>query len=432
MPPIDPNANANLTGTLNANLNPTFDPTALDRNRPLFPNGAPDASLFTSDSFELFEPNAIANLVATAPGRTIPDLSQVRAGQQVLRVGDSGPGVQELRDQLRSLGFNVGGQRGVYTEQVASAVTAFQRAYRLQENGQVGQQTLNFLGWASDGLRGSIPTGQVKGVDGYPSVRVPVGNYTDLGTTLQITGGFNEKGLPIVRDANGNIVSGDHNPKGEIWTIYGNNPNHVDYRPPGTGSNLGIDYVARDRNGRPIQDLSTWFNGRVVSIGIAEKYGGTPEQAAIAGPWGRRVAIETDLTYSLNGKEYPIYVAYGHLDRIDVQVGQQVRAGQIIGEMGGASGDKDANGKPLPASYRYPEHGDMRTYIYDRENNRLIDIDPNLLVPRASYEAAQNNSRAREGMIQNVAQERGVSIREAARIVDTYLGQPNATRTNFP
>lgn len=80
------------------------------------------------------------------------------------------------------------------------------------------------------------------------------------------------------------------------------------------GSDFGpAEGLETDRYGRPIQDLGTWFNGRVVSIGIAEKYGGT-----------------------------------------------------------------------------------------------------------------------REGMILAVRQERGVSVQEAIRIVDAYLGQVNATRTRFP
>jgi hypothetical protein len=118
------------------------------------------------------------------------------------------------------------------------------------------------------------------------------------------------------------------------------------------GCSLGIDYVVETKD----QATKAWYSGVV-------------ERAGLEGSYGNRVRIKTDITYNFQGKEYPVYTAYAHLDSIKVQVGQRVYQGQNIGEMGG-TGNNGVRGA-------YPEHVDLQTYI--EVDGKIVNVSPNAI-----------------------------------------------------
>ena len=121
---------------------------------------------------------------------------------------------------------------------------------------------------------------------------------------------------------------------------------------PAGPHNLGFDYVIENDEG---ERIIAW-------------YGGLVTQSGLAGGYGNRITIETDVRYNYNGTDYIVYTAYGHNDENYVEVGEVVQAGDVIGEMGGTG---------TGGVTRYGAHVDLRTWI-TVEGNR-IDISPNEL-----------------------------------------------------
>lgn len=64
-----------------------------------------------------------------------------------IRLGDRGPAVEDVQRRLRALGYDLGptGVDGVFFGRTAEAVTAFQAAMRLGEDGLVGDETWSAL-----------------------------------------------------------------------------------------------------------------------------------------------------------------------------------------------------------------------------------------------------------------------------------------------
>lgn len=77
------------------------------------------------------------NSTPTTPSRTLQ--------RPTLRVGSQGTEVSELQATLKLLGYYQGSVDGVYSQETAEAVTAFQKAAGLNTNGIVNQQTWNRL-----------------------------------------------------------------------------------------------------------------------------------------------------------------------------------------------------------------------------------------------------------------------------------------------
>jgi murein DD-endopeptidase MepM/ murein hydrolase activator NlpD len=55
---------------------------------------------------------------------------------------------------------------------------------------------------------------------------------------------------------------------------------------------------------------------------------------SVYGPWENFYGNLVVLEHRLPGREEPIYTLYGHLSTITVQVGQEVKGGELIGEVG--------------------------------------------------------------------------------------------------
>ena len=178
-----------------------------------------------------------------------------------------------------------------------------------------------------------MPEVQVNsGIDEYDGFEI-------LGDPVEITAGF--------------IKPTGHGYKSSTsYAIFDNDPNTIQTVAPGN-YNIGIDYDVNT----PDEATKAWYSGEVIQTGIE-------------GDYGNRVRIKTDITYEFQGKEYDVYTAYAHLDSIDVQVGDKVKQGDAIGEMGGTG----SGGVPNA----YPEHVDLQTWI-ELDDGRKVNISPNLL-----------------------------------------------------
>ncbi len=138
---------------------------------------------------------------------------------------------------------------------------------------------------------------------------------------------------------------GPHSSKREALAIYSDNPG-VAQRVPAGVYNLGIDYVTT--NGR----IQSWFDGTVESI------------RSDPGGYGNYIITRTDLTYSYQGREYPVYAHYAHADGFTVREGDRFSAGQDIGDQGSTGGSTG-------------DHVDFLTWI-NVDGGRIF-ISPNLL-----------------------------------------------------
>ena len=77
----------------------------------------------------------------------------------VLKLGSSGPEVQDLQQKLKAAGFDPKGVDGNFGAGTKAAVIAFQQHNGLQADGLVGPSTLAALQGATGGATGSAPAG---------------------------------------------------------------------------------------------------------------------------------------------------------------------------------------------------------------------------------------------------------------------------------
>jgi Peptidase family M23/Putative peptidoglycan binding domain len=150
--------------------------------------------------------------------------------------------------------------------------------------------------------------------------------------TFRMTGGFMEKHKA-------------HSQKSNINFLDSNNSNQIQHYPNQTRCNLGIDYVVADKK------VNAWYGGEVSKVGEERGY-------------GNRVHVKTDVKFEYQGKLYPVYSAYAHLENSNVKIGQKIEQGEYIATMGGTGGN-------------YPEHVDLRTWI--EVDGKKIDVSPNLI-----------------------------------------------------
>lgn len=139
---------------------------------------------------------------------------------------------------------------------------------------------------------------------------------------------------------------GPHSSKSETLAIYADNPTVAERVPAGV-YNLGIDYVTTD--GR----IQTWFGGEVVDI-IHSNRG-----------YGNRLIMQTDFTFSYQGREYPVFAHYAHADSFNVREGDAIRAGQDIGDQGSTGGSTG-------------DHVDFLAWI-TLDSGQRVHLSPNLL-----------------------------------------------------
>jgi len=172
--------------------------------------------------------------------------------------------------------------------------------------------------------------------------------YIDsLSHPIEITGGFFES-------------HPTHAQKNVELYISQDDPQKILQSPAGDRVNIGIDYVVKADP--PV--VESWFNGTVIGYG--------PE-----GGYGNRVHVETDQYYNFNGKDYPIYTAYAHLDSFDPNLGNNAKivAGEPLGIMGNTGGSHGA-------------HVDMQVWIEtpvldsagnDTGRTQKVTISPSIL-----------------------------------------------------
>ncbi|MEM7049181.1 MAG: peptidoglycan DD-metalloendopeptidase family protein [Acidobacteriota bacterium] len=295
--------------------------------------GDPNSSLFQQVGSPFSTNGSPGNdlLVAQSARYNAPSTDNIRAGRGILTVGSQGASVQELHNRLGAIGFNAP-SGDAYTAETASAVRAFQTAYRLQATGDVGQTTLSKLDASDGGFNGGgtrlFPEGAVA------SPNYPVYSYPGVPHHMTATGGFQEP-------------HHDHSYKGPSKAIFGDSPQTITNL-PGANRNLGIDYTTSDGLVRP------WWGGRVTQVGWE-------------GSYGNRIHVETDITYRYNGQDYRVQTAYAHAESYnsDLQVGSRVEKGENIGVMGGTGGN-------------YGAHVDLRIWI-DVPGQGRVDLSPNAI-----------------------------------------------------
>ncbi|HEY9835168.1 MAG TPA: peptidoglycan-binding protein, partial [Stenomitos sp.] len=112
----------------------------------LFGSATATSPFFQNDALSLPPPPPL--LGNSASGRFSPISSA-----PVLRLGDRGPEVTNLQQELRQRGFNPGRVDGVYGSQTQEAVRQFQSTRDLFADGIAGRETLTALGLRSQARR---------------------------------------------------------------------------------------------------------------------------------------------------------------------------------------------------------------------------------------------------------------------------------------
>jgi len=144
------------------------------------------------------------------------------------------------------------------------------------------------------------------------------------------------------------LKSSDHK------AVFSSKPQEIVSLTSPSNRNIGIDYITKN----PDKSVKGWFDGVVTKAGRE-------------GGYGYRIHIKTDIPYQFQGKNYIVYTAYAHLKKIDVTVGQSVKKGEHIGEMGSTGLNSNTTN-----SKGFYEHIDFSIYFF-KENERTY-LSPNL------------------------------------------------------
>lgn len=99
----------------------------------------------TQEAVKTFQQDT--NLLATgiADEKTLSELFAQDAPSYTMALGDTGSGVQKLQDHLNKLGYFNSDSTGYYGDATQAAVTAFQKANALPEDGKAGPETRKLL-----------------------------------------------------------------------------------------------------------------------------------------------------------------------------------------------------------------------------------------------------------------------------------------------
>jgi len=92
-------------------------------------------------------------------------LRSAGTGGSTLRLGDRGPEVSQLQEQLQAAGFYDGPVTGVYGQLTVEAVKSYQQAQGLMVDGEYGVRTRAVLTGSASGNRGSNPSSQAQNLD---------------------------------------------------------------------------------------------------------------------------------------------------------------------------------------------------------------------------------------------------------------------------
>jgi peptidoglycan hydrolase-like protein with peptidoglycan-binding domain len=154
----------------------------------LFGAGTATSQFFQNDSLGLPPPPPFSGSSLSGRFNPIPST-------QILRLGDQGPEVTNLQQELRQRGFNPGRVDGVYGSQTQEAVRQFQRTRGLFADGIAGGETLTALGLSSQARRNRyvvvVPVidentlYQVRDIEGFASASLTNskrGKYVNAGS----------------------------------------------------------------------------------------------------------------------------------------------------------------------------------------------------------------------------------------------------------
>lgn len=259
---------------------------------------------------------------------------------------------------LRGISFVANGDKEKLTQRIEATNEAIRAYYKVKDRWLAGsateEETNNairrwknagqqldvtvraiVIGHGPVGLSQPVPEKQLWARQGYPVVSSRLGAFT-------MTSGFMEP--------HGHGKKGQHHAIFSSRNQYGLPDNQV-VSLPASDRNLGVDYDVRDGKVRP------WYPG---IVRVARNTGRG---------YGNRVIIKSVAHFKFNGKDYPIYQGYGHLQSINVRVGKYVNRDVVIGIMGGTGGN-------------YPPHVDLRTWT--DIDGKEVDISPNLIEQQLS------------------------------------------------
>jgi peptidoglycan hydrolase-like protein with peptidoglycan-binding domain len=154
----------------------------------LFGSATATSKFFPNDPLSLPPPPPLSGSSWSGRFNPIPSA-------QVLRLGDRGPEVTNLQQELRQRGFNPGRVDGVYGSQTQEAVRQFQRTRGLFADGIAGRETLSALGVMSQARRNRyvviVPIldentlYQVRDIEGFASASLAEskrGKYVNAGS----------------------------------------------------------------------------------------------------------------------------------------------------------------------------------------------------------------------------------------------------------
>jgi hypothetical protein len=222
-----------------------------------------------------------------------------------------------------------------------------------------------------------------------------------------VTGGFNE-------------IDSAHSPKKGV--LYLDNANTDPSNPSVKSGNLniGIDYVV-DGN----ELVTPWYSGTVDSIRRVK--------SSDTHSYGNQVVIKTNQSYEHNGKRYPLYNAYSHLEYIDPSILngtlKEVNTGTFIGKMGRSG---------LPQ--KLGRHVDFQSYIM--VDGKKIHVSPNLMQSNlekqqqaGTFRYSQENTSGSTTIASNTDTQKYQQISEEAiasssRVNSSDLQKSNTKETN--
>lgn len=225
----------------------------------------------------------------------------------------------------------------IFGPMTSAALARFQQQAELPATGLMNEATGRALATAGPGEGGGTPP---------------------TGADLQLSQPIHERSTPARQTITSPVIGefivtegfmargGPHSDKRATQAIFSDNPTVAEHIPAGV-YNLGIDYVTS--SGR----IQNWFDGEVSQV-ISSNTG-----------YGNRLIMQSDQTFTFQGREYPVFAHYAHADSFNVREGDRIQAGQDIGDQGSTG-------------HSTGDHVDFLSWI-ELDNGQRVHISPNIL-----------------------------------------------------